>query len=135
MSVISSVLIFFILRFIKLFTKILVFLKFFPQVHKFYLKFFQIWSKIYPIKLPKDFLYLFSICILFRLRENFRKYLLKILINYFETEFINLKIPPSHHLPNHQKVAAWLVHWPQWYYITLRHITFTSGNPMSKSVE
>ncbi len=93
--------------FIKLFPKITVFSYFVPKFHKFYLRFFQILSKIHPI-LPKDFHYLFSICF-FEFRENFLEYFLKILINYLEIEFINKKNPPRTIL---QRVAAWLVPWP-----------------------
>ncbi len=52
----------FILCFVKLFTKMTVFSKFIAKFYKFYLTFRQTWNKIYP-KLPKDFLYLFSICV------------------------------------------------------------------------
>ncbi len=75
--------------------KIPVFSKFVPKFHKFYLKFCQAYSKVYP-KLHKDFLYLFQICVFFEFREN----LLKILINYFESEFVNKKIILLMHYPS-----------------------------------
>ncbi len=60
---------FFILCFIKQFTKIPVFSKFVPKCHKFYLKIFQISSKIY-----RNFLKIFSTFFnlhFFEFRENF----------------------------------------------------------------
>ncbi len=79
---------------IRLFRIIPVFSKFVSKFHKFYLKFCQVSSKI-SSKLRKDFLYLFSICVFFKCREN----LLKILINYLEIEFVNKKIILLVHYP------------------------------------
>ncbi len=79
--------------------------------HKTIYKISQILSNL---KFTQNFLTIFSTSFNLRFFEFSRKffeYLLKMLINYLEIEFINKNIS-SHHPPNLWRVAAWLMHWP-----------------------